>query len=106
MVLFASLPKTYIPIAVVSPRIMQFCLIFQVIFTQFQYSDQNCLPPDALRKALAKSFAGQHRFQIGHMDDAAECFVSIRSFFFFLFLYIWQIIQLIKLNGNWNSFET
>ena len=52
-------------------------VVLQVIFTQFQYSDQSALPPDALRNALAKTFAGQHKFQIGVMDDAAECFVSV-----------------------------
>ena len=52
------------------------CIVFQVIFTQFQYSDQTSLPPDALRRALSKAFADQQRFQLGHMDDAAECFVS------------------------------
>ena len=49
----------------------------QVIFTQFQFSDQSSLHPDALRKALAETFANQQRFQLGHMDDAAECFVSV-----------------------------
>lgn len=49
----------------------------QVIFTQFQYSDQASLPPDALRRALADSFTNQQRFQLGHMDDAAECFVRV-----------------------------
>ena len=49
----------------------------QVIFTQFQYSDKASLHPAALRKALADTFANQQRFQLGHMDDAAECFVSL-----------------------------
>ncbi|CAH1795165.1 unnamed protein product [Owenia fusiformis] len=53
-----------------------FCAL-KVIFTQFQYSDQTALPPDALRKALAKTFADQQRFQLGLMDDAAECFENI-----------------------------
>ncbi|XP_021350493.1 serine/arginine repetitive matrix protein 2-like isoform X2 [Mizuhopecten yessoensis] len=53
-----------------------FCAL-KVIFTQFQYSDQASLPPDALRKALAESFINQQRFQLGHMDDAAECFENI-----------------------------
>lgn len=59
-----------------------FCVFFffpKVIFTQFQYSDQASLPPDALRRALADSFTNQQRFQLGHMDDAAECFVSVHS---------------------------
>ncbi|KAK3091678.1 hypothetical protein FSP39_021802 [Pinctada imbricata] len=53
-----------------------FCAL-KVIFTQFQYSDQSSLPPDALRKALADTFMNQQRFQLGHMDDAAECFENI-----------------------------
>ncbi|XP_025083833.1 uncharacterized protein LOC112557623 isoform X6 [Pomacea canaliculata] len=53
-----------------------FCAL-KVIFTQFQYSDKAALHPDALRKALAETFANQHRFQLGHMDDAAECFENI-----------------------------
>lgn len=35
------------------------------------------MPPDALRRALAETFFNQQRFQLGHMDDAAECFVSL-----------------------------
>ena len=46
------------------------------MFTQIQYSDQDSLPSNGLRKALADSFTNQQRFQLGHMDDAAECFVS------------------------------
>lgn len=57
---------------------LQVCRPVQVIFTQFQYSDKAALHPDALRKALAETFANQQRFQLGHMDDAAECFVSCR----------------------------
>ncbi|ESP04034.1 hypothetical protein LOTGIDRAFT_109924 [Lottia gigantea] len=53
-----------------------FCAL-KIIFTQFQYSDQKSLHPDALRKALAETFANQQRFQLGHMDDAAECFENI-----------------------------
>lgn len=47
------------------------------MFTQFQYSDKAVLPPDSLRQAMAETFANQQRFQMGLMDDAAECFVSI-----------------------------
>ena len=53
-----------------------FCAL-KVIFTQYQYSDQASLPPDALRKALAETFMNKQRFQLGHMDDAAECFENI-----------------------------
>lgn len=48
----------------------------QDLFGQLQFSHERALPPDALRKALAQSFSDQHRFQLGFMDDAAECFVS------------------------------
>lgn len=51
--------------------------MLQVMFIQFQYSDKQVLPPDALRQALSETFENQQRFQMGLMDDAAECFVSI-----------------------------
>ncbi|GBM27491.1 Inactive ubiquitin carboxyl-terminal hydrolase 54, partial [Araneus ventricosus] len=47
------------------------------LFTQFQYSQESALPPDALRHALARTFCDQRRFQLGFMDDAAECFENI-----------------------------
>ncbi|GAB6031110.1 hypothetical protein CHUAL_007918 [Chamberlinius hualienensis] len=53
-----------------------FCALKE-LFTQFQYSDAAALPPDALRKALAHTFINQRRFQLGYMDDAAECFENI-----------------------------
>ncbi|XP_022314850.2 uncharacterized protein LOC111119207 isoform X5 [Crassostrea virginica] len=53
-----------------------FCAL-KVMFTQIQYSDQDSLPSNGLRKALADSFTNQQRFQLGHMDDAAECFENI-----------------------------
>ena len=49
----------------------------QALFTQFQHSSQSALPPDDLRQALAHCYQEQHRFQLGIMDDAAECFVSV-----------------------------
>lgn len=52
-----------------------FCALKE-LFAQFQYSQESALPPDALRKALAETFFDQRRFQLGFMDDAAECFVS------------------------------
>jgi hypothetical protein len=48
----------------------------QELFSQLQFSQESALPPDALRRALAESFFDQQRFQLGFMDDAAECFVS------------------------------
>lgn len=51
-------------------------VLLQSIFVQFQYSTEKVLPSDALRTALAKTFQDEQRFQLGIMDDAAECFVS------------------------------
>ncbi|XP_044181241.1 inactive ubiquitin carboxyl-terminal hydrolase 54-like [Acropora millepora] len=53
-----------------------FCAL-DFIFKQFQYSNNDALPPDGLRIALAVAFKNQHRFQLGDMDDAAECFENI-----------------------------
>ncbi|MGH0131914.1 UNVERIFIED_CONTAM: hypothetical protein FKN15_068457 [Acipenser sinensis] len=51
----------------------------QSIFIQFQHSRERALPSDVLRNALAESFKDEHRFQLGFMDDAAECFSVCRS---------------------------
>ncbi|XP_037637581.1 LOW QUALITY PROTEIN: inactive ubiquitin carboxyl-terminal hydrolase 54a [Sebastes umbrosus] len=53
-----------------------FCAL-KSIFAQFQYSSERVLPSDALRSALAKTFQDEQRFQLGIMDDAAECFENI-----------------------------
>lgn len=55
------------------------CIVcaLKMLFTQFQYSSQTALPPDSLRKALAETFQDQQRFQLGLMDDAAECFENM-----------------------------
>lgn len=53
------------------------CVCWQSIFAQFQFSSERVLPSDALRSALAKTFQDEQRFQLGIMDDAAECFVSL-----------------------------
>lgn len=58
------------------PLFDQFNVFFQELFAQLQFSHETALPPDALRRALAESFFDQQRFQLGFMDDAAECFVS------------------------------
>ncbi|KAH0624359.1 hypothetical protein JD844_031755 [Phrynosoma platyrhinos] len=47
------------------------------IFNQFQCSSEKVLPSDALRSALAKTFQDEQRFQLGIMDDAAECFENL-----------------------------
>uniref|UniRef100_A0A8C1V027 Ubiquitin specific peptidase 54 n=1 Tax=Cyprinus carpio TaxID=7962 RepID=A0A8C1V027_CYPCA len=52
-------------------------VVFQSIFVQFQFSSEKVLPSDALRCALAKTFQDEQRFQLGIMDDAAECFENI-----------------------------
>ena len=54
-------------------------LLMQVLFTQFEFTDDACLPPDVLRQAMSISFSAESRFQLGEMDDAAECFVSKRQ---------------------------
>ncbi|XP_068085650.1 uncharacterized protein ec isoform X2 [Anabrus simplex] len=53
-----------------------FCAL-KDLFSQLQFSHESALPPDALRRALAESFFDQQRFQLGFMDDAAECFENI-----------------------------
>lgn len=50
--------------------------VLQGIFSQFQQSRERALPSDNLRHALAETFKDEQRFQLGFMDDAAECFVS------------------------------
>ncbi|XP_077332947.1 ubiquitin carboxyl-terminal hydrolase 53 [Lithobates pipiens] len=53
-----------------------FCAL-KSLFAQFQTSREKVLPSDAMRLALAESFKDEHRFQLGLMDDAAECFENI-----------------------------
>lgn len=46
------------------------------MFTQYQHSERgSIIPPGVLRKALANCYKDEDRFQLGLMDDAAECFV-------------------------------
>ena len=60
----------------------------QVIFTHFQYSDEAVLEPTVLREALAKTFEDTNRFQIGEMEDAAECFVCNSVLYLMIVLYL------------------
>ncbi|NWY08053.1 UBP53 hydrolase, partial [Nothoprocta ornata] len=52
-------------------------LCVPAIFSQFQHSREKALPSDNMRHALAESFKDEQRFQLGFMDDAAECFENI-----------------------------
>lgn len=59
-------------------KFIKSCLfVLQGIFSQFQQSRERALPSDNLRNALAETFKDEQRFQLGFMDDAAECFVSV-----------------------------
>ncbi|XP_006112665.2 ubiquitin carboxyl-terminal hydrolase 53 [Pelodiscus sinensis] len=53
-----------------------FCAL-KTIFALFQHSREKALPSDNMRHALAESFKDEQRFQLGFMDDAAECFENI-----------------------------
>uniref|UniRef100_A0A096M3X2 Ubiquitin specific peptidase 53 n=1 Tax=Poecilia formosa TaxID=48698 RepID=A0A096M3X2_POEFO len=53
-----------------------FCAL-KGLFSQFQQSRERALPSDNLRHALAETFKDEQRFQLGFMDDAAECFENI-----------------------------
>ncbi|EPQ19252.1 Inactive ubiquitin carboxyl-terminal hydrolase 53 [Myotis brandtii] len=53
-----------------------FCAL-KSMFAQFQHSREKALPSDNVRRALAESFRDEQRFQLGLMDDAAECFENI-----------------------------
>ncbi|KAG8233360.1 hypothetical protein J437_LFUL005821 [Ladona fulva] len=53
-----------------------FCAL-KDLFTQLQFSQEPAPAPDALRGALARTFCDRRRFQLGLMDDAAECFETI-----------------------------
>ncbi|KAG7280283.1 hypothetical protein CRUP_026824, partial [Coryphaenoides rupestris] len=55
-----------------------FCAL-KSIFSELQYSSRSVLPSDSLRSALANTFSTQQRFQLGGMDDAAECFCVCSS---------------------------
>jgi len=48
-----------------------------VLMTEYKYSEEQILPPDQVRAALAEAYLGMNRFQLGEMDDAAESFQAI-----------------------------
>ncbi|XP_065652580.1 inactive ubiquitin carboxyl-terminal hydrolase 54 isoform X4 [Hydra vulgaris] len=53
-----------------------FCALKRM-FQKLQDSDASAIDPDDLRRSMAKAFVDEHRFQLGRMDDAAECFENI-----------------------------
>lgn len=53
-----------------------FCAMTK-LFQRFKYSDRQILPPTELRESLAIMYQAQRRFQLGLMDDAAECFENL-----------------------------
>lgn len=61
--------------AVVGIELTHVLVDSQTMFAQFQHSREKALPSDNVRRALAESFRDEQRFQLGLMDDAAECFV-------------------------------
>ena len=62
---FADLPTTCL-----------FCAIME-LFAEYASSKNSVLPPHIVRKVLAWIFAGEERFQMGHMEDVVECFEAI-----------------------------
>jgi hypothetical protein len=53
-----------------------FCAL-KVLFTQYQYGESASIPPDVVRRAMATCYKDQYQFQLGLMDDAAECFEKL-----------------------------
>ncbi|XP_066240489.1 inactive ubiquitin carboxyl-terminal hydrolase 53 isoform X1 [Saccopteryx leptura] len=64
-------------IEVVGIELTDVLMDLQTMFAQFQHSREKALPSDNMRRALAESFRDEQRFQLGLMDDAAECFENI-----------------------------
>lgn len=52
----------------------------EIIFTQYEFSDDVKIPPTALRKTMALLYKSQSRFQLFEIDDAAEAFEAVLSF--------------------------
>ena len=53
-----------------------FCSLLSLA-ANYQYHEEGPVTPDVLRNALAKTYQTENRFQIGFMEDAAECFEGI-----------------------------
>ena len=53
-----------------------FCSLLKLA-EDYQYHEHGPVTPDILRNALASAYQVDNRFQIGFMEDAAECFEGI-----------------------------
>lgn len=53
-----------------------YCSI-EIIFAQYEFSEETEIPPTILRQTLAYLFKPQTRFQMYELDDAAEAFEAI-----------------------------
>jgi hypothetical protein len=54
-----------------SPESCCFCAL-KIVFKQYQFSEADTLPPDALRETMAYTYNTSGRFQLGEMEDATE----------------------------------
>lgn len=57
-----------------------FCALKSVL-DKYQFSDEEALPPDTLRNALASSFGSKGRFRLGEMEDATETIEALLDVF-------------------------
>ncbi|KAI6650555.1 Ubiquitin specific proteinase [Oopsacas minuta] len=53
-----------------------FCTLKE-LFVNFQYSESITLPPNFVRKAMAKCYKDTGRFQLSKMDYAVECYEAV-----------------------------
>jgi hypothetical protein len=53
-----------------------FCAL-KDIFVHFQFGEEDTVPPQVLRRALAALYDNEKRFQVGSLDDAAEAFDAV-----------------------------
>jgi len=51
----------------------------EIIFTQYEFSEDRAIPPNALRQTLATLFQAQSKFQLHEIDDAGEALEAILS---------------------------
>ena len=54
----------------------------QNLFTHFKYSENSILDPNLVRNSLSFAHNKDSKFQLKHMDDASEVFVSFSSSFY------------------------